>query len=168
MANGRVRPILAQAPVDAEELFQWGCRIGAYLLFPAHRVAMKPTINGARGMSIKIGDRMDLTLEAIRRHYLGEHSPLSETLVRYREFFELFGTFEGYVDFWLLNDLVGDRYSVQFLLPFDDFQRNAPPADAMEYLRLKTRTVRFLKARTARIGRLANVTAWADGVASPS
>lgn len=156
LGNGRMRPIVQQVLADAEEMFRWGSRIGAYLLFPAQRIAMKPTINGARGMSIKIGDRMDLTLEAIRRRYLRESSPLAETLDRYADFFALFGTFQGYVDFWLLNDLVDDDYQVRFLLPFDDFRRNAPPADVAEYMQLKTETVRFLKARTERIERVVN------------
>jgi hypothetical protein len=38
-----------------------------------------------------------LTLECIRRHYLDEPSPLSDTLARYADFFGLFGDFAGYV-----------------------------------------------------------------------
>jgi hypothetical protein len=152
MTNGRMRLIVLEAAPHAEELFRWGSRIGAYILYPANRVNLKPTINGARGMCIKIGDRMDLTLEAIRRHYIGEGSPLTDALDRYRDFFALFGSFEGYVNFWLLNDLVDDAYRPIFFLPFDNFTRNAPPADVGEYLQLKTATVRFLQARTDRIG----------------
>lgn len=91
-----------------------GSKIGAYILFPAYRVERKNTINGARGMSLKIGDRMDLTLEAIRRLYADEESPLTDVLKRYLDFFELFLDFEGYVDFWLLNDLVDDDCRVKF------------------------------------------------------
>ncbi len=43
--------------------------------------------------------RFDLTLECIRRHYLDEPSPLSDTLAWYADFFGLFGDFAGYVDF---------------------------------------------------------------------
>jgi len=152
MTNSRMRQILLQARDHAEEMFRCGSKIGAFILFPAYRVDGKRTINGARGMSIKIGDRMDLTLEAIRRHYLGEESPLSIDLRRYADFFELFVNFEGYVDFWLLNDLVDDQYQVRFFLPFDNFRRDAPPVDVKEYLQLKRATVHFLEARTARIG----------------
>ena len=70
------------------------------------------TINGARGCNRKIGDRFDLTLECIRRHYQREESPLSRTLSSYREFFELFGDFRGYVEFFLLQDLVAERDTV--------------------------------------------------------
>lgn len=151
MTNSRMRRIVLEARDHAEELFRSGSRIGAYILFPAYRVDRKNTINGARGMTLKIADRMDLTLEAIRRHYLGDKSPLTDVLDRYADFFELFVNFEGYVDFWLLNDLVDDQYRVQFCLPFDNFMRNAAPMEANEYLQLKSATVRFLDARTQRI-----------------
>lgn len=150
--NSRMRQIVLQARDHAEEMFRCGCKIGAFILFPAYRVNRKNTINGARGMNSKIGDRMDLTLEAIRRHYVGEVSPLIDVLDRYADFFELFVNFEGYVDFWLLHDLVDDLHRVQFFLPFDNFERIATPADVNEYIQLKSATVRFLNARTARIG----------------
>lgn len=67
------------------------------------------TINGARGFNQSIADRMDLTLECIRRYYVGQRSPLTETLARYPDFFGLFETFSGYVDFFLLDDLVDER-----------------------------------------------------------
>ena len=41
----------------------------------------------------QIADPFDLTLECIRRHYLGETSPLAETLRRYEQFFALFEDF---------------------------------------------------------------------------
>lgn len=150
--NSRMRQIVVQAQDHAEELFRCGSRIGAYILFPAYRVERKNTINGARGMCLKIADRMDLTLEAIRRHFMREKSPLTEVLDRYQDFFELFVTFEGYINFWLLNDLVDGQYRVRFYLPFDNFVRDAAPRDADEYVQLKIATVRFLEARTRRIG----------------
>lgn len=152
MTDSRMRQIVLQARDHAEELFRCGSKIGAFILFPAYRVDGKNTINGARGMSCKIADRMDLTLEAIRRHYVYEESPLTDVLQRYTDFFEQFVNFKGYVDFWLLNDLVDDQYRVQFFLPFDNFKRNAAPIDVNEYLQLKSETVRFLEARTKRIG----------------
>jgi hypothetical protein len=89
MTNGRMRPILEQARDQAEELFRCGSKIGAYILFPANKVDGKRTINGARGMASRIADRMDLTLEAIRRHYEGGPSPLTADLARYSHFFAL-------------------------------------------------------------------------------
>jgi Family of unknown function (DUF6994) len=78
-----------------------------------------PTINQARGTNQKIEDRFGLTLECIRRHYVGGVSPLKDDLARYASFFTLFGTFRGYVDFFLLQDLVTpDYFTVRFWTPF--------------------------------------------------
>jgi hypothetical protein len=153
MTNGRLRAIVQEAREQAEKLFRTGSKIGAYILFPGYRVAGRRTINGARGMSPRIADRMDLTLEAIQRHYVGGTSPLSQDLARYADFFALFSTFRGYVDFWLLNDLVDHQYRVQFFLPFDDFGRNGAPSSVREYLQLATATTYFLNARTERMRR---------------
>lgn len=63
------------------------------------------SINQARGINSRIRDRFDLTLESIRRHYLGTVNPLADVLARHSDFFDLFGDFRGYVDHFLLNDL---------------------------------------------------------------
>ena len=61
---------------------------------------------------------MDLTLESIRRHYRAASSPLADVLARYRDFFAAFEDFRGYVDFWLLQDMVTDDDSaVRFFTP---------------------------------------------------
>jgi hypothetical protein len=151
MTNRRMRPVVLLAQSHAEELFRWGSRIGGYILFPGYRVNGKATINAARGMNRKIDDRIDLTLEAIRRHYLSQESPLSDVLARYSDFFDLFIDFESYVRFWLLDDLLDDQRGVRYFLPFDNFTRNAAPISADEYVRLQTATLRFLQARTDRI-----------------
>ena len=96
------------------------------MIFPGNRIDGKPTINGARGFTGQIADRFDLTSECIRRHYRDEASPLGGTLARCHDFFALFQYFEGYVDFFLLQDLVGaDDSAIKFFMPFDDF--NTPP-----------------------------------------
>ena len=75
-----------------------------------------------------IKDRFDLTVECIRRHYLNEASPLSDTLERYSDYFRLFGDFGGYVEFFLLQDLVTHDFSaVKFFSPFDDFNSSPVP-----------------------------------------
>lgn len=76
------------------------------MLFPGNRINGKMTINGARGFHPQIKDRFDLTVECIRRHYLKEANPLSKTLERYADYFRLFDDFQGFVDFFLLQDLV--------------------------------------------------------------
>tara|TARA_Y100000588_G_scaffold13323_1_gene14335 strand:- start:1133 stop:1699 length:567 start_codon:yes stop_codon:yes gene_type:complete len=79
--------------VDSKELdsfFSICSTIGAYVVFPSKKIDNKVTINGARGLNQKIADRFDLTLECIRRFYLKQSSPLSDTLDRYMSFFNLF------------------------------------------------------------------------------
>ena len=61
-------------------------------------------------------------MECIRRHYSNGKSPLSDVLTRYARFFDLFGSFRGYVEFFLLHDLVSADFSaVKISAPFDDF-----------------------------------------------
>ena len=107
-----------------------GYTIGGMMVFPKNKIDGKNNINGARGFNGQISDRMDLTLECIRRHYLGQPSPLGETLVRYRDFFALFDDFRGYVEFFVLQDLVtAEGSSVRFFMPFDDFNTPSVPWD---------------------------------------
>jgi len=42
------------------------------------------------------GDRFDVTLECIRRHYRGEDSPLAEVLAQHADFLRLFRDFRGF------------------------------------------------------------------------
>lgn len=127
-----------------------GYTIGSSILFPAQRIGRRMTINGARGFHPRIADRFDLTLECIRRHYAGGHSPLSAVLARYADFFDLFDDFAGYVDFFLLDDLI-DGARVRFFRPFDDFQGPAVPQDVAGYLEYRHASDEFIRARNRRI-----------------
>lgn len=149
--QARKRWLTKQVPNHAQELYEIGATIGAYLIFPNKRVDGKQTINQARGISRLIDDRFDLTLECIRRFYVNEPSPLDETFKRYASFFELFETFEGYVDFFLLNDLVSEHGNVKFYLPFDDFQSPPKFKDVDDYLLYKNKVELFATARNRRI-----------------
>ena len=105
-------PITSQVPdSENQKLLTAGYTIGGRIIWPRNKVDGKITINGARGMHPKIKNRFDLTVECVRRHYLGVPSPLGRTMARYPEFFALFENFRGYVDFFLLQDLVTDDYS---------------------------------------------------------
>jgi hypothetical protein len=139
-------------PADLDAFQRIGYSIGAMLVFPGVQIGRQWTINQARGMLRPIGDRLDLTLECIRRHYRGEPSPMSEVLTRYGDFFDLFDDFRGYVDFFLLDDLTTNGgSSVTFLLPFDDFRGPALPQDLGQYQTYRLRSVEFVTARNARI-----------------
>ena len=128
-----------------------GSTIGGFIVFPGDIRGRKPTINGARGMHGRIADRFDLSLECVRRHYVGESSPLQEPLERYSDFFDLFGDFRGYVDFFLLQDLVSEDRRVQFYLPFDDFQRSPLPQTVPEYEAYASAVLAFVRGRNQRI-----------------
>jgi hypothetical protein len=137
---------------EREDFKRIGYTIGGMMVFPAQRVDGKMTINGARGFDAKIKDRFDLTVECIRRHYLDEPSPLSDTLARYADFFGLFEDFAGYVDFFHLQDLVDDDAStVRFFTPFADFTTSPLPATVDAYLGYRQRAVEFTEARNRRI-----------------
>ena len=148
----RLTHIIEKVPLSEIKSFSDSCcTISSHLIFPSNRDG-KMNINGARGTNPKINDRFDLTLECIRRYYLRKDSPLQEVLLRYSDFFELFENFKGYVEFFLLQDLVSNNYeSVNFYLPFDNFKRSAIPINLEEYLIYKNKVLDFVKARSKRI-----------------
>jgi hypothetical protein len=143
----------------ADWLRSWGVeRAGmeAMMVFPGNRVDGKPTINVARGLNRKISDRMDLTLECIRRYYRHEDSPMAATLGRYASFFALFEDFRGYVDFFLLQDLVSsDCEAVGFFMSFNGFNPPAVPMELDTYLEFRRLSIEFAEARNRRIDELA-------------
>jgi hypothetical protein len=145
--------IIEQVPErERDALWPAGYTIGASMVFPAQWVDRKRTINVARAFHPKIKDRFDLTVECIRRHYLGEPSPLSDTLARYADFFELFGDFAGYIDFFLLQDLVTeDASAVRFFLPFADFTGSPLPGTLDAYLGYRHQALQYIGSRSQRI-----------------
>ncbi len=149
--DSRKLVITEQIPDNVQQLFDAGSTIGGYIIFPGYTVDRKPTINGARGMHPLIDDRFDLTLECIRRFYIGQGSPLYDALNRYKYFFDLFGSFACYVEFFLLQDLVDEQQHVKFYLPFDDFATRPGFADVGAYLKYKEGVMSFIEARNKRI-----------------
>jgi len=134
-----------QIPTEVNELFKIGSTIGAYIIFPNNRIDGKHTINQARGVIGLIDDRFDLTLECIRRFYLQEKSPLYDTLVRYKGFFDLFDDFLGYIHFFLLDDLITKNEMIDFYLPFDGFKSRPVFSNIDQYLLYKDRVVDFIQ-----------------------
>lgn len=130
-----------------------GYTIGGMMLFPAIKIDGKWTINQARGCTKKICDRFDYTVECIRRHYSGGNSPLRDVLARYADFLDLFEDFQGFVAFFLLQDIVTDDCDgVRYFTPFDDFKSPMPvPTTRHAYLDYRTNAMEFLKARNERI-----------------
>lgn len=123
------------------------------MIFPGRQVDGLQTINQARGRHPLIADRFDLTFECIRRHHLGEDSPLRDVLNRYTDYFEFFGSFPQFVGHFLLQDLVAQDGTVRFFLP-GGFQRPALPEDIGEYDMFRETSIYFVRSRNNRIDHL--------------
>lgn len=136
--------------LEKEELKYKVRTIGGHIVFPAHN-RNGFTINQARGINRIICDRFDLTLECIRRFYEEEKSPLYDTLMRYKDFFDLFVDFRGYIDFFMLQDFISEKEQINFSLPFDNFSRSPLPQTVDEYKQYKTHTVDIMNCRNKRI-----------------
>lgn len=134
--------------------------IGQSIIWPLRK--KDGSINTARVQG-KVSDRIDLTLECVRRHYAAEWSPLAKRFDVYADFFALFDDFEGYVRFFLLHDLVDPTYtSVLIPTAFDGFNRNAAPATLDEFVTLREATLAFIDRRQRRM------VAWAQGAPAAS
>ena len=77
--------------------------------------------------------------------------------LRYQNFFGLFRDFRGYIDFFLLQDLVTENYAqIKFYLPFDNFM-NAPNFHCVnDYLIYQERVIDFINKRNSRIDKVYN------------
>ena len=151
-SNKKLAELIAKISPEELDAFQrLGSTTGARIIFPGNRVQGKATLNVSRGFSSQVGDRFDLSLECIRLHYLGNASPLEAALLRYRNFFDLFETFEGYVDFFLLNDLVSGS-KITFFLPFEaGFSPNPRPTTIKDYMEYMNNSMAFVSRRNERI-----------------
>ena len=136
--------------VESEELKHKVRTIGGHIIFPAHK-KNGFTINQARGVNKAICDRFDLTLECIRLFYIGENSPLYDTLNRYKDYFDLFLDFQNYLAFFLLDDFIDEKAQIKFSLPFDNFSRPPLPQTADEYRQYKIHTIDLINNRNKRI-----------------
>ena len=142
-------------PTDVDALNTITHTIGGMVLWPGNQIDGKWTINQARGCNGRIADRFDLTVECVRRHYQGDTThPLADTFGRYRDFFDLFDSFAGYVEFWLLDDLVDAEGAVKLFLPSQNFGLPSVPASLADYLAFCERTIQFATARNERIRQL--------------
>ena len=151
--NSKTSQIHMECCTEIEKVKKNGSTIGGFLLFPRRKIDGKLTINAARGFNNKIIDRFDLSLECIRLYFLGLESPLKNDLERYSAFFGLFNNFKGYVQFFLLDDLVNDSYTeVKFFTSFSQVFSNSPlPNDKTEYLTYVENSLRFVRSRNERI-----------------
>ena len=134
-----------------EDLIRRSYTIGGTIIFPKHQ----GSINQNKGTNKLISDRWDLTLECIRRYYVGERSPLYDTILRDKRFFDLFVDFKGYVDFFLLQDAVSEDYSeVKIWCGDASFTDDALPKTIDDFFQFIEKEFEFLEKRNQRIGNL--------------
>lgn len=149
----RMQHIVSRFSEEENEAFRSiGYTIGGMMVWPNVPADGQRTINVERGFNSRIADRMDLTLECVRRHYEGGESPMAATLAAYSWFFDLFRDFRGFVRFFLLEGLVNeDLTAVRFFLPFDGFEGPAMPSDVAAYRMFRRRSIRFTETRNRQI-----------------
>jgi len=155
----KIAAAISKMPVDELNAFNTlGYTIGGMMVWPANKENGQMTINGMRGFHPRIKDRFDLTVECIRRYYddpskqENEYNPLGKTFGRYSYFFKLFGDFRGFMDFFLLQDLVTEDYSaVRFHTPFEEFKTYPFPESVKLYREYKQNASDFIRARNNRI-----------------
>lgn len=130
------------------EYIQKSNTIAGYTIFPKHSGSM----NQNRGTNHLIRDRWDLTLECIRRFYCNEQSPLSDTIEKDKEFYDLFVDFKGYIDYFFFNDCVSDDYRhVNIWIGDADFKESGLPKTTEEYFKYIEAEMSFLEKRRNRI-----------------
>lgn len=106
----KLHHLYAQLPEKVNDAFlRRSYTICGFMVFPVSA----GSLNQTRGTHPRIQDRWDLTLEAIRRFYDGGTSPLASTIDRHADFFELFGSFKGYVDHFVLGDFLDESGAVR-------------------------------------------------------
>ena len=153
--NKRMSGIVKEIDALASKFQDIGNTIGGYIIFPSKSHEKGMSINQERGVNHKIADRFDLTLECIRLHYLNEPSPLEAVLKRNSDYFRLFETFNDYVKFFYLDDIVGSDFnSVNFFLAPEGFVRGGLPQTQAEYLRYMDKSMDFTVKRNERISNI--------------
>ena len=155
----KTQHIINQVPKEEIDYFYYlAYTIGGSIIFPGNRINGLHTMNQERGMNSYINDRMDLTLECIKRFYCNEDNPIFNTIKRYEQFFNLFVNFKGYCEYFLLHDMVSDDFTeVQFFLPFEGFIKNPLPKNIDEYNVYKKNNIEFLNKRNNRIKEYNNI-----------
>ena len=127
--------------------------IGSSLIFPISidKQSIKWTMNIARGLSNKIHDRIDYTLECIKRYYDGnKDNPLQSALEKSDRFFRLFNGFDDYVNYFFLNDLLDNDGNVVSFTDKIDFN-NPFPKEKEEYIKYIENTLIFVIKRNKRM-----------------
>ena len=145
--------VLAHIPEEEQEAFRRrASSVAATGLWPKRRGPSGQSINQARGMNRKIADRLDLTIECIRRYYAGQESPLAPVLEDAARFFGLWPGWDAWVRWWLLDDLVDAEGQIRWFLPFTEFGKEQPwPSTPRSWRVYRDRCVDFIDQRAERM-----------------
>lgn len=135
---------------ELEQYIRLTYTIGGMIIFP--KFDNTKSINQMRGFNSKIRDRVDLTIECIRKFYKNEDSPLSFSINKNRAFFDLFESFENYINFFLLQDLVSDDYkTTNIWIGQGDFSKPILPQSIDDYRIWVEKSTDFINKRNNRI-----------------
>ncbi len=63
----------------------------------------------------------------------------------------MFENFTGYINYFLLNDLLDENNNINFYLPFDNFKTRPIFSSVNQYLLYKENVIDFIKLRNKRI-----------------
>ena len=127
--------------------------IGSSIIFPISigGNTIKWTMNQARGLSCRVHDRIDFTLECIKRFYEGnKDNPLQKALEKSAPFFILFNSFDEYAHFFFLEDLIDEKGNVISFTSTIDFTSPFPTTKE-QYFQYLSNTIEFIKNRNAKI-----------------
>ena len=136
-----------------DKFIQSDYTIGSSIIFPVsiNNKSVGWTMNIARGLSSKVHDRIDYTLECIKRFYDGNmDNPLLSAIERSAEFFRLFDDFNDYVRFFFLDDFIDENGNVKSLTGTMDFA-NPFPITEEKYIQYLTNTISFVDKRNQRM-----------------
>jgi hypothetical protein len=161
--NGLKNEFLVKYEKEYNDFNKIAHTIGSYILFPLYPIDTPrgaQTINQARctRYADKIKDRFDLTLECIRRYYnkkenpyINEENPLGNVIERFDDYFQLFKSFEGFCNFFFLQDLTKKYTEIDFFLKFNKFEPNPQPKTSEDYFIYMNKATEFIKTRNKRI-----------------
>lgn len=149
----RLRPVLASVPEDEQEAFRVrASSVAATGLWPKRSGPSGQSINQARGQHPHVADRLDLTVECVRRHYIGEQSPLANALNGAADFFALWPDWRTWITWWLLDDLLDNDGEIRWLLPFSEFgAEKAWPTTPVDWRSYRDCCFDFIERRAARM-----------------
>lgn len=119
------------------------------MLWPKHANSM----NQVRGTNVYIRDRFDLTLKCIQLYYNNSNhfNPIAWQLEEDKWFYDLFVSFQGFIEFFFLQDLIDEDGDIKYFHDFSGFIKNPVPKTTKEYWSFIDNQKVFLEKRRQRM-----------------